>query len=63
MKIWIDLINASHVLFFYSLLKDINQKNITFTVRDRAETVNLAKSFGLNATIVGKYRMNNIKKS
>ena len=47
MDIWVDIINPSHALFFNSLLDDFNSDNFFITVRDRAETLGLVKSFGM----------------
>jgi len=55
MKIWIDLINTSHPIFFKSLLKDIHQGHETYiTARDRSETVALARQLGMEPAVIGR---------
>ena len=61
-KIWIDIINPSDSLFFNSIIKEFDKSNIFVTLRDRAETVQLAKSFGINGKIVGKDYRDKTKK-
>ena len=63
MKIWIDIINSSHALFFNPIISDLQSDNIFVTVRDRAETIDLLESFGIKGDIIGKYYKDNIKKS
>jgi len=63
MIIWIDIINASHALFFNSIIKEFKSKNIVVTIRERAETVDLVKSFGIEGKVIGKYYRDSIKKS
>jgi len=63
MNIWVDIINPSHALFFNSLLKDFHSDNFFITVRDRAETFGLVKSFGMDGVVVGRDYRNELKKS
>ena len=63
MNVWVDIINPSHALFFNSLLKDFQSDNFFITVRDRAETFGLVKSFGMNGAVIGKDYRNEFKKS
>ena len=63
MKIWIDLINPSHALFFNSIISELDSENIFVTVRDRAETIGLVKSFGIKSEAIGKYYRGDMKKS
>jgi len=63
MNIWIDLINPSHALFFNSIISELDSENIFVTVRDRAETIGLVKSFGIKSEVIGKYYRSDIKKS
>ncbi len=51
--IWVDIINPSHSHFFSSLLPELQNYEITITLRDRAETVGLARSFGLSGEVIG----------
>lgn len=53
-QIWIDIINPSDVLFFNALMHDLTDCQIAVTYRERAETVNLGHSFGIEGAIVGK---------
>lgn len=54
MNIWIDIVNPSDALFFNSLLNEINSENISITVRDRAETIDLLKIFEIRGKIIGR---------
>ena len=62
-KIWLDIINPSHVLYFNSLIRDLSDYKIHTTIRDRAETVALAKSFGIKGQIIGTDYTNLMMKS
>lgn len=62
-KIWIDLVNPSNVHYFNSVINNLQDYEIIFTVRDRAETVNLAKSLGLNGIVIGTDYTSSFKKS
>ena len=42
MKIWFDIVTPAHALFFNSIIPEFNQKDIFITLRDRAETLELA---------------------
>ncbi|MFP3898636.1 MAG: DUF354 domain-containing protein [Dehalococcoidia bacterium] len=54
MKIWIDLINTSHPIFFNSLIKELDQRHeIYLTARDRSETVALAREIGMAPRVMG----------
>ncbi|MDN7023712.1 DUF354 domain-containing protein [Methanoculleus sp. FWC-SCC1] len=53
-RIWIDLINPSDVLFFNALMHDLTDFQIAVTYRERAETVHLGHSFGIEGTIIGR---------
>jgi len=62
-KIWIDIVNPSHPLFFRPLLDKLgNDYEIQITMRERAETVGLAKQLGFHGKIYGKEYENRIKK-
>jgi len=62
-KIWIDIINPSHPLFFRSLIYELGKNNnITITLRNRGETVQLATLFGLQGKIYGRDYEDPIKK-
>jgi Uncharacterized protein conserved in archaea len=62
-KIWVDIANPSHALFFNSLLGDLSNHQINITIRDRAETVDLCKSFGIKGRVVGANYNHPLKKS
>lgn len=54
MKIWIDLINTSHPVFFNSLIKELDERHeIYLTARDRSETVALARELGMAPRVMG----------
>lgn len=55
MRIWIDLANSPHVPFFRALAPELRARGheVEFTARDFAQTVELAREAGLNATTVG----------
>ncbi len=62
-KIWIDMINPSHPLFFRPLVYELKKKNtIDLTIRNRGETVKLAEQFGLNGNIYGNDYEDSLKK-
>jgi len=62
-KIWIDLINPSDVLFFNSIISNLTQYEYSFSLRNRAETVNLASSFNIYGKNIGNDYPDKIKKS
>ncbi len=55
MRIWIDLANSPHVPFFAALSGEFARRGhaVEFTARAYAQTVELAESAGLNASVVG----------
>ncbi|AKB76674.1 hypothetical protein MSHOH_0191 [Methanosarcina horonobensis HB-1 = JCM 15518] len=62
-RIWIDIINPSHALFFNSLIPELSSHQLDITIRDRAETVKLCKSFGINGRVIGTDYVDPLKKS
>ena len=62
-RIWIDIINPSDALFFNSLIPELSSHQTDITIRDRAETVKLCKSFGINGRVVGTDYVDPLKKS
>lgn len=62
-RIWIDIINPSHALFFNSLIPELSSHQLDITIRDRAETVKLCKSFGIKGRVVGIDYVDPFKKS
>lgn len=64
MKIWIDLINTSHPVFFRSLIKELEQSHqIYLTARDRSETVALARELGMTPKVIGTDFRNRVVKA
>jgi uncharacterized protein len=62
-KIWIDILNPSHPLFFKRLVQELkNDYYFYVTMRVRGETIELAKEFGLNGDVIGKDYENPTKK-
>ncbi|KKH96468.1 hypothetical protein EO95_10575 [Methanosarcina sp. 1.H.T.1A.1] len=61
-NIWIDIINPSHALFFNSILSELSDYKVNITIRDRAETVELCKSFGIHGRVVGTVDTHPLKK-
>ena len=55
MLIWIDLANSPHVPFFRALIPEFRRRGheILVTARDFAQTVEMARHAGLDATIIG----------
>ena len=55
MKIWIDLINTPHPIFFKSLMTEFHQGYQAYiTARDRSETVALARRLGMTPKVIGR---------
>lgn len=53
-KIWIDMINPSHPLFFRPVINEFRRENeLIVTLRNRGETVKLASKFGINGKVIG----------
>jgi len=55
LRIWIDLANSPHVLFFAPIVGDFQTAGhtVVLTARDFAQTLQLAKVFGLEVETVG----------
>jgi len=55
-RLWVDLLNPSHPLFFKPLIDELESDfDIQITVRHRAETIALTEQLGLKAEIKGAY--------
>ena len=56
-KIWIDLANSPHVIFFIPIIKRLKNDGHTvlITMRNFAQTVPLAEKFGIQGDIIGKH--------
>jgi len=62
-RIWIDLLNPSHPLFFSPLIRKFEGKyDIDITMRKRAETIGLAKKLGIEGRVIGEDHWNPARK-
>ena len=54
MRVWIDLVNSPHVVFFLPIIKKLKQAGaeIEITYRGFAQTAQLVKQHGLDATLI-----------
>ncbi|MHB9287999.1 DUF354 domain-containing protein [Halobacteriales archaeon Cl-PHB] len=52
-SVWLDLASPSHPFLFDALLADLDV-DVTTTVREKTETVALAESLGMDATVLGR---------
>lgn len=61
MKIWIDLENSPHVLFFRPIVRRLEQAGheVFLTARDMAQTRELADLYGLSYTLAGRFHGKN----
>ncbi len=59
MNIWIDFDNAPHVHFFAPIIEELRRRGIDsiLTVRAFGQTEELARSYGMNFTVIGEHRM------
>ena len=57
MRIWIDLSNSPHALFFHPIIRILEDRghDVRITVRDFAQTAQLADRFGLRYEIIGSH--------
>ena len=54
-RIWIDILNPSHPLFFKPVIDRFEKEHdLDITIRERGETVKLARSFGIEGKVEGK---------
>lgn len=62
LKIWIDVTNSPHVLFFRPIIKELENRGhyVFVTSRDFAQTINLLKFFNITHKKIGKYGGKNI---
>lgn len=62
MKIWIDLANSPHVLFFRPIIKALEEQGhqVLITARDFAQTIDLCERFRISYHIVGHHGGKNI---
>lgn len=54
MKIWFDVVTPAQALFFNSIVREFDGKDVFITLRDRAETIELARVLGLNGIPIGR---------
>jgi predicted glycosyltransferase len=56
-KVWIDLTNSPHVLFFRPILRRLDEAGVPWTVtaRDFAQTLGLLERFGIPHTVIGRH--------
>ena len=57
MRIWIDLANSPHVLFFAPLIEELRlrEHQVVLTARDFAQTLGLLRLYGLEHETIGKH--------
>lgn len=60
--LWIDLDNSPHVLFFYPIIRELENRgmSVIVTARDFAQVYGLAELFGLDCIRVGRHYGKNI---
>ncbi|NLG65038.1 MAG: DUF354 domain-containing protein [Actinobacteria bacterium] len=58
MKIWIDITNSPHVLFFAPVIRRLRAQGhqVCITAREYAQTQQLLEQHGLRATVTGRHR-------
>jgi predicted glycosyltransferase len=56
-KVWIDLTNSPHVLFFRPILRRLEQAGVeaVVTARDFAQTLGLLERYGIAHTVIGRH--------
>jgi uncharacterized protein len=57
LRVWIDLANSPHVLFFAPLVREFERRGVevTCTARDFAQTLGLARMHGLRVESIGRH--------
>ena len=53
-RVWIDLVSPSHPFFFDGLVGGLENVSVTTTVREKTETVSLAREVGFEHQVVGR---------
>ncbi len=53
-RAWIDLVSPSHPFFFDALVAGLDDVSVTTTVREKTETVSLAREVGFTHRVVGR---------
>ncbi len=56
-KVWIDLTNSPHVLFFRPVIRRLDEAGVetVVTARDFAQTLGLLERYGIPHTVIGKH--------
>ena len=56
-KVWIDLTNSPHVLFFRPILRRLDEAGVetVVTARDFAQTLGLLERYGIAHTVIGRH--------
>jgi len=56
-KVWIDLTNSPHVLFFRPILRRLEEAGVpsVITARDYAQTLGLLELYGIPHTVIGRH--------
>lgn len=56
-KVWIDLTNSPHVLFFRPILRRLDEAGVetVVTARDFAQTLGLLQRYGIEHTVIGRH--------
>jgi hypothetical protein len=56
-KVWIDLTNSPHVLFFRPILRRLDAAGVetVVTARDFAQTLGLLERYGITHTVIGRH--------
>ncbi len=57
MKIWIDIVNSPHVLFFRPIIEELNSRGnlVSITAREYAQTTGLLDEFSMPYTLIGAH--------
>ena len=57
MRIWLDITNSPHVLFFAPIVRELEKKGhkVLITSREHSQTTGLLKLHGMKSTVVGKH--------
>jgi predicted glycosyltransferase len=53
-RVWVDLVSPSHPFFFGALARGLEGVSVTTTVREKTETVSLAREVGFAHRVVGR---------
>jgi predicted glycosyltransferase len=61
-KVWIDITNSPHVLFFAPIVRRLREQGheVTITAREYAQTQQLLEDHGMAATVTGHHRGRNV---